>query len=44
MLSLSFTILNTFETKKGIIKNLVYSSVIDIIQMWFFLAMIITSS
>ena len=27
---LSFTILNTFENKKGIIKILVYSSVIDI--------------
>ena len=27
---LSFTILNTFETKKGIIKILVYSSVITV--------------
>ena len=27
---ISFTILNTFENKKGIIKILVYSSVIDI--------------
>ena len=27
---LSFTILNVFENKKGIIKILVYSSVIDI--------------
>ena len=30
---LSFTILNTFEAKKGIIKILVYSSVTDISQM-----------
>ena len=30
---LSFTILNTFENKKGVIKILVYSSVIDINQI-----------
>ena len=30
---LSLTILNTFENKKGIIKILVYKSVIDIIQI-----------
>ena len=29
---LSFTILNTFETKKGIIKILVYSSVITVLS------------
>ena len=36
--SFSFTILNIFENKKGIIKILIYSSVIDINQMelrWF---------
>ena len=36
--SFSFTILNVFENKKGIIKILIYSSVIDINQMelkWF---------
>ena len=31
--SFSFTILNVFENKKGIIKILIYSSVIDINQM-----------
>ena len=33
VICLSFTILNTFENKKGVIKTLVYSSVIDINQI-----------
>ena len=33
VICLPFTILNTFENKKGVIKTLVYSSVIDINQI-----------
>ena len=44
---LSFTILNTFENKKGIIKILVYSSVIDIYNqmdvIFFTIILVITS-
>ena len=40
----SFTILNIFENEKGIIKILVYSSVIDINQMEGIFATIITGS
>ena len=42
--SFSFTILNVFENKKGIIKILVYSFVIDINQMEVIFATIITGS
>ena len=40
--SFSFTVLNVFENKKGIIKILVYSSAIDINQMEVIFATIIT--
>ena len=44
---LSFTVLNTFENKKGIIKILVYSSVIDIYNqmdvIFFTIILVITS-
>ena len=44
---LSFTILNTFENKKGIIKILVYSSVTDIYNqmdvIFFTIILVITS-
>ena len=44
---LSFTILNTFENKKGIIKILVYSSIIDIYNqmdvIFFTIILVITS-
>ena len=42
--SFSFTILNVFENKKGIIKILVYSFVTDINQMEVIFATIITGS
>ena len=42
--SFSFTILNVFENKKGIIKILVYSFLIDINQMEVIFATIITGS
>ena len=44
---LSFTILNTFENKKGIIKILVYSSVIDIynqMDVFFFTIILVITS
>ena len=44
LLSFSFTILKVFENKKGIIKLLVYSFVIDINQMEVIFATIITGS
>ena len=44
---LSFTILSTFENKKGIIKILIYSSVIDIYNqmdvIFFTIILVITS-
>ena len=44
---LSFTILNTFENKKGIFKILIYSSVIDIYNqmdvIFFTIILVITS-
>ena len=44
VVSLSFTVLDVLENKKGIIKILVYSSVIDINQMEVIFAVIITGS
>ena len=41
---LSFTILNTFDNKKGIIKILVYSSVVDINQINVIVFVIIITS
>ena len=43
VVSLSFTVLDVLENKKGIIKILVYSSVIDINQMDVIFAIITTN-